>query len=359
MSLAAAGHEVHIVAPEAGETTRGGVRFHPLPVRPARSAVFRAAERMADAWRAIRSLAPDVVHFHDPVLILTGLALRLAGTRVVFDVHEDHPREARAMFPDRPFRAALQSSTFRLLEFLSRRLLNRFVCATPEIAAKFPPGRTILVRNFARLDLQEAAFAATPPIPYADRPLAAIYAGGITEARGASEMVASLTHVEIARLELFGRFDNPKLEQRLRQSPAWDRVTHHGFRPHAEVLAALGSVRLGLLVLHPHRIFREALPVKLFEYMAAGLPVVVSDFPNWRRIVEGAGCGVLVDPVDPAAVAEGIRQLLTRPNEAAAMGERGRVHALKHYSWGAEAEQLLALYKDPTWTIQASVPDPE
>jgi glycosyltransferase involved in cell wall biosynthesis len=86
-------------------------------------------------------------------------------------------------------------------------------------------------------------------------------------------------------------------------------------------------------------------PIKMYEYMAAGIPVISSDFPLWRQIVDGAGCGLCVDPLDPRKVSEAIRFLLTHPKEAEAMGQRGRNAILERYNWDREKGKLLSLYE--------------
>ena len=108
----------------------------------------------------------------------------------------------------------------------------------------------------------------------------------------------------------------------------------------------LGAVRLGLVVLHPTPSYVNAVPVKLFEYMSAAIPVVASDFPLWREIVDGAGCGLLVDPTSPHAIAEAINWLLEHPQEAEAMGRRGREAVEQRYNWENESKTLLALYEE-------------
>ena len=83
---------------------------------------------------------------------------------------------------------------------------------------------------------------------------------------------------------------------------------------------------------------------KIFEYMAYGLPIVCSDFPNLRRLVEENDCGLCVDPQDEARIAEAVRYLSEHPDEARRMGNNGRRAARAHYHWGTQAEQLLQLY---------------
>ena len=82
----------------------------------------------------------------------------------------------------------------------------------------------------------------------------------------------------------------------------------------------------------------------MFEYMAAGLPVVSSDFPLWKDIVQKSACGLCVDPLNTTAIAEAINYILTHPEEAKEMGENGKRAVLEHYNWHNEEQKLLAIY---------------
>ncbi len=97
------------------------------------------------------------------------------------------------------------------------------------------------------------------------------------------------------------------------------------------------------------------MPQKLFEYMKAGIPVIASDFPLWRRILEDAGSGILVDPTDPKSIAKAIEYVLTHPDEAEEMGRRGRAAVLRQYTWETQATKLVGLYNELIYG--AVVPD--
>jgi glycosyltransferase involved in cell wall biosynthesis len=86
-------------------------------------------------------------------------------------------------------------------------------------------------------------------------------------------------------------------------------------------------------------------PIKLFEYMAAGVPVISSDFPLWREIVGKVGCGLLVDPMNDQSIARAISWIIDNPDEAQEMGEKGRRAVAKYFNWDAEVENLLELYE--------------
>jgi glycosyltransferase involved in cell wall biosynthesis len=144
---------------------------------------------------------------------------------------------------------------------------------------------------------------------------------------------------------LAGRFDTPVLEARLRGLQGWNRVDYRGVLPRDAVVRMLAEVRLGLVLFHPRPNHVESQPNKLFEYMAAGLPVVASAFPLWQEIVEGAQCGLAVDPLDPRAIAEAIHWLLAHPAEAETMGHQGRAAVRDRFNWPREEATLLACYR--------------
>ena len=185
--------------------------------------------------------------------------------------------------------------------------------------------------------------------PYAERPHLIAYSGGISVERGIREMiraVALLPQSLDARLFLAGIFLPQQLESEVRQMAGWDRVTFEGWLSRCDLRQLLARARVGLVLFHPAPNHINAQPNKLFEYMSAGIPVLASDFPLWREIVEGSECGLLVDPLDAGAIADELEWLLRHPDEAQAMGERGQQAVLTRYNWDYEGQKLLDLYRD-------------
>jgi glycosyltransferase involved in cell wall biosynthesis len=149
-----------------------------------------------------------------------------------------------------------------------------------------------------------------------------------------------------ATLELAGEIRPEGLIYELTKLPGWKRVEFLGYIDHDSLPTLLNGVQAGLVVLHPVPQYPEAYPVKMFEYMAASIPIIASDFPLWRQIIQEAGCGLLVDPRDSRAIARAIEYLLTHPTEAALMGKQGRHAVESFYNWEYEERKLLQLYAD-------------
>lgn len=343
VGLAAAGHDVTVVAPHTGDEVRHGVTLAAVP--PGRTRRERMTRTAAAAWRRAFALDADVYHFHDAELIPGALWARARGRRVVYDMHEDFPRT----FAAKPWLPAwLRGPLAWLAERLENAACRRFtalVAATPAIAerARRLNARVVTVRNFPRPeDFPEPVARA-----WHERDHAIAYVGGLADNRGLMEMLAAVARLPASTapvLRLAGPFETEELRARAMRHPGWARVEYLGWLGRDEVAAMLSRVRVGLVLLRPEPRYQVAWPVKLFEYMAAGVPAVAADFPLWRRIVEDAGCGRVVDPLDPGAIAEAVAALLADPGTAEAMGRRGRAAILERYSWHNEETLLLALY---------------
>jgi glycosyltransferase involved in cell wall biosynthesis len=283
-----------------------------------------------------------VYHFHDPELIPIGLALRLLGKRVIYDAHEDLPRDILSKdWVPRGLRG-LVSRGAAAVEWIAGRTLSGIVAATPTIARRFPHNRTALVQNFARHE----EFAPGGETPRADR-RAVAYVGGITLERCAIEMIEAIAKVERfpdVRLLIAGPMSSDALQRRLAALKGWTRVDYLGVQSRAGVSRLLSSASVGLAVFHPFQSFIESQPVKMFEYMAAGLPIIAANFPRFREIVEDNGCGICVPPRDPAAIAAAIEWVFEHPTAADEMGRRGQRLVVETFNWDREAETLLHLY---------------
>lgn len=340
ISLAETGYEVHLVTPSHEDCTMAGVRIHGVTPRTGRrSRMIRTAK---DAYRVALSLHADIYHFHDPELIPFGILLKLQGRRVIYDVHEDLPQDILVKDWLAPWMRRPVAITAGMIEKIAARLFDHIVAATPSIAKRFPAQKTSIVQNFP-----DELFCSNQYLSYSDRSASIVYVGSISEARGAREMVSAVgmlpSHIR-ASLCMAGEWDHAKLATELAFLPGWNRVEYLGTLQRAGVRKLLGQSRVGIAVLHPTSAFLESQPTKLYEYMSAGIPVVVSNFPYWRKIVEGCRCGLTVDPMNPSAIANALQWLLEHPREAQDMGQRGRQAVLQHYNWEQQAQVLRTLY---------------
>ncbi len=340
-TLVEAGFDVVLIATHGMAEVVEGIRIHPL--RKPRS---RWERIMKTSWKAFWAALQEnagIYHFHDSELIPVGILLKLLRKRVIYDVHEDLPRDilSKLWIPKRIKKIVALLAGFS--EFIGTKLFDGVIAATPVIAARFPRSKTVIVQNFPRI--------ITPPrlsSQSMDSGIAkVIYVGDITIVRGVREIVAAMDLVNPllnVELVLVGRFSPPKLEATISQDKGWNRVRFVGWQSRYAVINLLSSSVAGLVTLHPEPNFLYSQPNKLYEYMSAGISVIASDFPRWREIIQSAGCGFLVNPLEPKQIADKIEWIIEHPVAAKKMGCAGKEAIHSRYNWSTESQTLLSIY---------------
>lgn len=339
-SLAANGFSVSlVVADDKGDELKNNVDIIDVGKFESRR------NRMLNAPRAILKeaikLDADIYHLHDPELIPMGLKIKKLGKKVVFDAHEDLPNQILSKHYLNTFSKKILSRAVRYYERFACSRLDGVVAATPFIRDKFLKinNHTVDINNYPKVEEftnSDSTIRNTNQV---------CYIGGLANVRGIKEMVNALelTKNQVT-LKIAGNFADKNLEEKVIEMFGWQSVDFLGYIDREGINHALNSSIAGLVVLHPTISYIDSLPVKMFEYMCAGIPVIASDFPLWRSIIDDAQCGLCVDPLEPQEIADAVDYLVTHPDEAIAMGKKGRQAITEKYNWADEEAKLLSFY---------------
>ncbi|WP_350314685.1 glycosyltransferase [Pseudoalteromonas sp. TB43-MNA-CIBAN-0091] len=344
-SLSHVTQDVHlIVADGLGDEVVDGVQFWDCGER-ASSRFKRMIRSVRNVINKAIELDADIYHLHDPELLTYGLKLKKMGKIVIFDAHEDLPLQILSKPYLNPFVALLLSKSVSLVEryFCSR--VDAVVAATPFIRDKFLKiNKTVIdVNNYPIL----SEFSSLNKSDKFSEGSAVCYVGGITKVRGIVELVDSLSLLKKPlRLKLAGKFSEQKLERQVKKQAGWKCVSELGWLDREGIKDVLNNSFAGLVTLHPTINYKDALPVKMFEYMAAGLPVIYSNVPLWVDIINVENCGIAVDPLSPLDIAKAIDKLANDFGLAKEMGELGRKAVKEKYNWAIEEKKLLKLYRE-------------
>lgn len=349
-TLAGSGYDVTVVGlPSATDPTPiPGVTLRPVNL-PAGIRKQFALGVMAEAVRRTR---PGVCHCFDPWALRIGLAIkrRNAGVKVVYDSTELFP----AVYRDRPelpgpVRAAAAAAV-RSLERRAVREADVIIETNATRAARFAKwGREpVLVHNYPPRP--------TGP-PVATRDVSrVVYTGMVTRERGFPVLLEAFAdvagRVASAQLLVIGRFDpRSDVEARsadfVRTRALASRLCLQPWLPYEQMALELDRCGVGVILLQPGRENdRTGQPNKLFDFMAAGLAVLASDFPEIGPLIRQERCGVTVNPTDARAVSAALVRLLADPEATLAMGRRGRAAVEREYNWDVAAARLIAAYDE-------------
>ena len=288
----------------------------------------------------------DVYHFHDPELIVTGLALRLAGKKVIYDVHEDVASDLDEK-KWLPFKS-LAKAGYYLLESLAFRFSFYFVLAEKSYQKKYlhHSAKYVVIQNF--VPVKDFMFN---NLPYNPSSKTIAFVGFLSAKRGLSHIIEALKILKdkglIINLRCIGAI-NTDLSTILEQSKSYpeikEQVEFMGHIPFPESIYAARDCLAGLAL--PENIPNHfgSYPTKMFEYMAIGLPVISSDFDLYKDVVDKYECGITVNPENSQAIADAIEILISNPDRALRYSNSGK-EAVENFNWKTEEEKLLDFYE--------------
>jgi glycosyltransferase involved in cell wall biosynthesis len=345
VSLASAGFDTHLVIfatiDEVARAAEKGVTIHPL--RPVRGRFLRMTKHAWHCYLIGRKLQAEIYHFHDPELLPYGILMALNGKKVVYDVHEDVPQHILSKEWIIGFLRKPLSLLIGGLEYIGAKFFFNVVAATPFIAERFTKitPYTVNINNYAIIGELSSG-----EVSWAAKKNQVCYIGGLTYMRGIDLMILSMTFTKGIRLKLAGSFRPAEYFDHAKNLPGYSKTDYLGELDRKEVSKCLRESRAGLITAFALPNAINSQPIKMFEYMSAGLPVIASNFPLWRNIVEGNDCGLCVNPLDVHEVARAINYLVNHPEDAERMGRNGQRAVQQKYNWSIEELKLLRFYKN-------------
>jgi len=311
----------------------------------------------AKLFFALRREKPDIIHCTHLFLLPFCIVLaKLKSARVVYDAYEMYAVDWAEYVP------VVRSLVRKVVEVLENWLVSHVDCLlTIDSVGEF------LAKRYRRANTNVVVLYNVPKKELVLQPerieflrqkyegfRLLAYVGGAYEAKGLLIALEALRLIKekISRVKLLfiGKVYDPngKAEKMIQMANLKDHVELIPWLPYEEMPPYLCIAEVGLALYQPVGHFllvSRGNGRKFFTYMQAGLPIVGPAFGEIGQVVREEGCGVLVDTTDPHQVAEAVLDLLSHPEKAGEMGERGRRAIQEKYNWEKEQEKLLRAYR--------------
>jgi glycosyltransferase involved in cell wall biosynthesis len=300
------------------------------------------------AQRHLRRISPAIVHCHDFDTLPAGLFFRLFHhTQVIYDAHEYYTEFIK------PRLGGVSGGIIRIiigwLEAIGAHLANAIVTVDGTLATIYKKrNRNVVI--LGHYPMKSMALLSNPVFTRSE--LRMIYTGRLSTDRGLlvySTLLEKLLQLGIpTRLTLAGAF-TPEAEMQIffeHAKQVAGSIDYLGWIPYDKISDIYLIADIGLVILMPLPRYMAAVPVKLFEYMASGLPVIASNFSSIAQIVNNSRCGLLVDPLaDITPTAQQIAKWYEDKTIPQVMGENGRQAILNQYNWDQQINNLVNLYR--------------
>jgi glycosyltransferase involved in cell wall biosynthesis len=348
-------YKVTLIAPDSDEhISEDGVRIIGFP-RRATDKLRNRFKPLFDLYQKAKRIDADVFHCHEPDSLIVGLLLKKrSNCSVIFDCHEFHSK----LFSRRYTKVSK-----KLVEFIIRRLLNfltKFcdftVLATDVLRVDYQHlsnSKIVVLYNYpiksmVKAELDRFNISENSPLR-GDGIFRLVWVGTISPDKGLPQLIESLAILNrlgvSVHLSIIGFGDKSvltKIEDYIIKYALNDKVAIMGRKAYKDIWETLLFSDAGILLDAPIEANKYAVSNKMYEYMAASLPVIASNLPGFKKVVERAECGELVDPLSPEGIANGIHRLYQ--SDYRVKGKKGNQAFTANYCWESEVIKLYDMY---------------
>ena len=301
------------------------------------------------AYNLLKKKNIKCVHIHDPELIIIGFYFKIRGFKVIYDIHELVYEDIRTKNWIRfvPLKKAI-AEFYKFLEKLAFKFFDAIILAEDGYRSFYEKhylnniSKVSYIKNYPKKSMFNINYRNISEKKKDKNSL--IYLGAIAEDRGIYELIKSMKYLDNTfLLYVIGRWNDSNLFDRCKKLKGWSKVKVLGYLKPTEIGEYIVRSKIGFCTLHKMENFAYTTPVKSFEYLINGLPIIMTDFPFWKEFYNGTA--LFVNPKNPEDISNAVIKLLKNEDTYNKMSRNGKRLARNH-SWENEEKKLFNLYKN-------------
>lgn len=340
-TLKNANFDIVYIAPQ-GEFDIEGIKYK--PIKRYTNRVERIIKAPKVAYKIALEVDADVYHFHDPELIDVGLKLKKRGKKVIYDIHEDYSsvilkKKWIPFFLRMPIAKYFKKKEEKVVE-----QIDGIVVVVEEQLERFENDNFAIIPNYPVLSIfEDLSYDKNNDV------IRFVYIGSIDEDRAIYETIEAFRHLSQKEYHIEYNLIGPIYTNRLKTiiqktTKEISSFKYHGKMSQKKALEIASNCDVGMLVIHRGKSKEESSPLKMFEYMALGLPIIASNFKKWKDFLDNPNCALYVEPESIEDIAEKMEMLVSNAILRKNLSIAGR-KKIKEYSWDSVEDKLIELYR--------------
>lgn len=339
---------IRLISVKLGKTKKGN------KLTKAFAFLFSNKKKYSPLLEKAIEIKADVYNIHDLQINHLNKSLRSScpNSMLIYSIHESYPDMIRDYYQTNGIKTILKNLYafyIKHWEIRKCRLADYLVtfddAGFEKFSSIFGSKKVSLQYNFARIKINEG-------VTETKKVYDLVYIGSITEPRGIMHVLEAVylckQEKTTFKFLLLGIIHEDALREKINkyilENDISDNVDIIDSVPHEDVIKYLRKCSIGIVTLLPIPKYLKNIPIKQFEYMAAGIPVVGSNIPPIERFIKEADAGIVVDPKNTRQISDAIMKLLADKNLYKTLSQNG-INAVKDkFNWWKMEEKMLQIY---------------